>query len=272
MPLIAAVASPELASGKVFIHYPIAQPQQESMAIITNEEMLEQQSVHETSVSETANITASQSDVLAAPVVAEVVKNEVQDVAVEAINTEETSLVNEATTVEHPVESTAITADNTVIAPESEAVEAAQDAVEIVAEVIKPQVATPVEVTQIEVVETVTIVSEQTAPVTVDDAVEEAQHIETAVAAPVEVTSVEEIIEPVTTIEPTMVTISPVVSLHKRHAFSPMTKAPAPDVAAVPFEIKEYQREASTFEGKGGAGGHVASNVATSAMAKPTDN
>lgn len=271
MPLIAAVASPELASGKVFIHYPIVQPQQESMAIITNEEMLEQQSVNET-VTETANVTASQIDVLVAPVVAEVVKNEVQDVAVETINTEETSLVNEAPTVEHPVESTTITAENTDISPETEAVEAAQDAVEIVAEVIKPQVATPVEVTQIDVVETVTIVSEQTAQVTVDDAVEEAQRTETAVAAPVEVTSVEEIIEPVTTVEPAMVTISPAVSLHKRHAFSPMTKAPAPDVAAVPFEIKEYQREASTFEGKGGAGGHVASNVATSEMAKPTDN
>ena len=50
-----------------------------------------------------------------------------------------------------------------------------------------------------------------------------------------------------------------------------MTKAPAPETSGAPFEIKEYLRDASTFEGKGGAGGHVASNVATSEMAKPAD-
>ncbi|WP_272520192.1 ribonuclease E [Providencia sp. PROV223] len=265
MPLIAAVASPELASGKVFIHYPIAQPQQESMAIITNEEMLEQQSINDAPVAETTNVTPSQSSVIVTPVVAEEVKQESHDTPVETVNTEETSLVNEATTVEHIIESTPIATDETNVTQEVETVEVVKEAVEIVAEVIEPQV----EIVQTETVENVTIVDEQTAPVIANDVVNEV--VEEAQLSQVTVTaSTEAVIDPVASVaEPATVASSPAVSLHKRHAYSPMTKAPAPTVAAAPFEITEFQREASTFEGKGGAGGHVASNVATSEMAKP---
>ncbi|HEM8176530.1 TPA: ribonuclease E [Providencia rettgeri] len=271
MPLIAAVASPELASGKVFIHYPIAQPQQESMAIITNEEMLEQQSINNAPVAETTNVTPSQSSVAVTPVVAEEVKQESHDTPVETVNTEETSLVNEATTVDHMVESAPIAIDETNGTQEVETVEVIKETVEIAAEIIEPQV----EIAQTETVESVTIVDEQTAPVIVNeevnDVVEETQLPQVTITASTEVVSVEEVIEPVAVAEPATVASSPAVSLHKRHAYSPMTKAPAPAVAAAPFEITEFQREASTFEGKGGAGGHVASNVATSEMAKPAD-
>ncbi len=131
------------------------------------------------------------------------------------------------------------------------------------AEVIEPQV----EIAQTEVVESVSA-GEQTTPVIVNEVVEEIQLPQVSVTASAEVVSVEEVIEPVAVAEPATVVSSP----HKRHAYSPMTKAPAPASAAAPFEITEYQREASTFEGKGGAGGHVASNVATSAMAKPSSH
>ncbi|OKP05622.1 ribonuclease E [Xenorhabdus eapokensis] len=53
------------------------------------------------------------------------------------------------------------------------------------------------------------------------------------------------------------------------HAYSPMTKAPAPDMMAKPVIITEWQRPAFPFKGKGGAGGHSATNIATSAMSKP---
>ncbi len=149
-----------------------------------------------------------------------------------------------------------------------ETVEAVKETVEIVAEVIEPQV----EIAQTEVVESVSIAGEQTTPVIVNEVVEEIQLPQVSVTASAEVVSVEEVIEPVAVAEPATVVSSPAVSLHKRHAYSPMTKAPAPASAAAPFEITEYQREASTFEGKGGAGGHVASNVATSAMAKPSSH
>ena len=271
MPLIAAVASPELASGKVFIHYPIAQPQQESMAIITNEEMLEQQSINDAPVAEATNVTPSQSSVIVTPVVAEEVKQESHDTPVETVNAEATSLVNKATAAEHITESTPIVADEANVTQEVETVEVVKETVEIVAEVIEPQV----EIAQTETVESVTIVDEQTAPViandVVNEVVEETQLPQVTVTASTEAVSVEEVIEPVAVAERATVASSPAVSLHKRHAYSPMTKAPAPAVAAAPFEITEFQREASTFEGKGGAGGHVASNVATSEMAKPAD-
>ncbi len=54
-----------------------------------------------------------------------------------------------------------------------------------------------------------------------------------------------------------------------RHAYSPMTKAPAPDLAAESVVITEWQRPDYPFKGKGGAGGHSATSVAISAMFKP---
>ncbi|HGJ5869302.1 ribonuclease E [Arsenophonus nasoniae] len=52
-------------------------------------------------------------------------------------------------------------------------------------------------------------------------------------------------------------------------SFAPTTKAPAPEVTESYLEIKAYVRPAMTFHGKNGAGGHVATNVATSKMFKP---
>ncbi|WFQ80131.1 hypothetical protein PXH59_02830 [Xenorhabdus sp. SF857] len=48
-----------------------------------------------------------------------------------------------------------------------------------------------------------------------------------------------------------------------------MTKAPAPDMMTKPVLITEWQRPAYPFKGKGGAGGHSATSIATSAMSKP---
>ncbi|OTA19655.1 ribonuclease E [Xenorhabdus beddingii] len=62
----------------------------------------------------------------------------------------------------------------------------------------------------------------------------------------------------------------PAIIVEKNHhAYSPMTKAPAPDMVAKPVVITEWQRPADPFKGKGGAGGHSATNIATSAMSKP---
>lgn len=99
MPLVAAVASPELASGKVFIHYPIAQPQQESMAIITNEEMLEQQSVNDSPVTESNQVTASQNSLLPIVTAAAVEVAQPEPVVAQAVEPEV-----KATVIEQPVE------------------------------------------------------------------------------------------------------------------------------------------------------------------------
>lgn len=57
----------------------------------------------------------------------------------------------------------------------------------------------------------------------------------------------------------------------KKTGFSsaPTTKAPAPEITESYLEIKAYVRPTITFHGKNGAGGHVATNVATSKMFKP---
>ncbi|MCE1782244.1 hypothetical protein LWT85_26060, partial [Enterobacter hormaechei] len=47
-----------------------------------------------------------------------------------------------------------------------------------------------------------------------------------------------------------------------------MTKAPAPNRVDQPVIITEWQRPAYPFKGKGGAGGHSATSIATSAMSR----
>ncbi|MBE8595424.1 ribonuclease E [Xenorhabdus sp. BG5] len=74
--------------------------------------------------------------------------------------------------------------------------------------------------------------------------------------------------EEVKTEEKTVVEPSIIVEKN-HHAYSPMTKAPAPDMITNPVIITEWQRPAYPFKGKGGAGGHSATNIATSAMSKP---
>ncbi|MEQ1976091.1 ribonuclease E [Xenorhabdus sp. SGI240] len=74
--------------------------------------------------------------------------------------------------------------------------------------------------------------------------------------------------EEVKTEEKTVVKSSIIVEKN-HHAYSPMTKAPAPDMMTKPVLITEWQRPAYPFKGKGGAGGHSATSIATSAMSKP---
>ncbi|MDC9597874.1 ribonuclease E [Xenorhabdus anantnagensis] len=69
--------------------------------------------------------------------------------------------------------------------------------------------------------------------------------------------------------EKTKVVESSIIVEKNHHAYSPMTKAPAPDMVTKPVIITEWQRPAYPFSGKGGAGGHSATNIATSAMSKP---
>ncbi|SPP31427.1 Ribonuclease E [Arsenophonus endosymbiont of Aleurodicus floccissimus] len=53
------------------------------------------------------------------------------------------------------------------------------------------------------------------------------------------------------------------------YSHAPTTKAPAPEIIESGLEIKAYVRPAITFHGKNGAGGHIATNIATSNMFKP---
>ncbi|MGP1928083.1 MAG: ribonuclease E [Arsenophonus sp. NC-LC2-MAG3] len=53
------------------------------------------------------------------------------------------------------------------------------------------------------------------------------------------------------------------------YSHSPTTKAPAPEITENHMEIKAYVRPAITFYGKNGAGGHIATSIATSDIFKP---
>ncbi|MGP1923783.1 MAG: ribonuclease E [Arsenophonus sp. NEOnobi-MAG3] len=62
-----------------------------------------------------------------------------------------------------------------------------------------------------------------------------------------------------------------VIKLGKKTGYShaPTTKAPAPEITESHLEIKAYVRPAITSHTKNGAGGHVATSIATSNMFKP---
>ncbi|WP_368884777.1 ribonuclease E [Providencia vermicola] len=260
MPLFAAVASPELASGKVCISYPLVQPQQESMAIITNEEMLEQQGVLAVATVEAAeaissSATQSSQEVTETVTVEQTQKTDVEEAEIVAESTDSQVMTLEpasapqaepviAVHTEQPAQSAQETVQSQVVSDEKQP---AVESTTIVEEVIENTVieqAQPVADT-----EETRVIQPQSMAVEVEQVSTE------AVEAPV-------IAEKVS--KPAVIVTNKAI----RHATSPMMKAPAPEVVESSFEIKVYQREASTFVGKG-AGGHVATNHATSGMAKP---
>ncbi len=101
-------------------------------------------------------------------------------------------------------------------------------------------------------------------PIIVTSIVEQEHHEEQPTVATEICTEAEEV-----ETEEAKVTESSIIVEKNHHAYSPMTKAPAPDIVTKPVIINEWQRPACPFKGKGGAGGHSATSVATSAMFKP---
>ncbi|EKT56409.1 ribonuclease E [Providencia sneebia] len=264
MPLFAAVASPELASGKVFIHYPIAQSQQDPISIITNEEMLEQQNsinnapaiVAEPAVERTLNeVSADDNKQVATNIAQENIVQETVEIVEVAAPSDEQQ-VSEVTEelIANVVEEPQLEEIQPIVQPEVPV----QEEVTLAAITEVNEVDSVTEETPIAVIETSTAIEqsienvEETQPVIEQDDMQitGADDIEQAiVSAPVKAVGIK--------------------AKASRHAYSPMTKAPAPAVTESAFEIKVYQRKVSTFVGKGGAGGHVATNCATAEMAKP---
>ncbi|HBC5218478.1 ribonuclease E [Serratia marcescens] len=266
MPLAGAFASPEMASGKVWVSYPVAQ-------------------VEEAEV----QAEAVEVEQAAAPVVAAAVEQ--HSVAVE--ETQAAASVNEPAP-EAAVETAAVTVTEeaaavapVVATPAEETpapVEAAPAPVAVEepkAEETAPAVeAEPVAETVAEepVVEAKPVEDE---PVVDAAPAEAAQAEETPVAeaapapAAVEAAPVEKAPAPIAA-EPAPVVAqqpAPVKAvqdvLYKHIATAPMTKAPAP--AYVPEERKhsDWQRPSFNFEGKGSAGGHSAVSQATAPATKP---
>ncbi|MFA1614442.1 ribonuclease E [Citrobacter amalonaticus] len=266
MPLTVACASPEMASGKVWIRYPVARPQDaqpeaqeieqvQAQPVVTEPQAVAAaveavaavepavetvvETVTEAPVQAEAVVETTHPEVIAAPVVeqpqviadADVpVAEEVAAQAEPVAETQETAPVVEETPDVVTVEPETMTVVPDVVAAESVAVEP-----EVVAEpeVIAEPVAAPV------------IVEAPTAPAPVSEPV---------VVAPIAEAAAPVVAEPVA---------------EHSHATAPMTRAPAPEYVPEAPRHSDWQRPAFAFDGKGAAGGHTASRSASAGPTRP---
>lgn len=247
MPLTVACASPELASGKVWISYPVAR---------TQDMQVEEQREQKLELEQNASVAVEPQ--AAAAVVEHIVDVPAQaDVAQPDVSVVETQTVVAETA--HPeVIATPVELQPQIIA-ESDAPVAEEIAAkaEPVAEVVaSPVIEEPADVvvSQPEAVEEIVEVVE-TAPV-----VEEVAAPQEVVAAPVVETAVVKSDAVATRVD--------AEHLHS-HATAPMTRAPAPEYVPEAPRHSEWQRPAFAFEGKGAAGGHSASHQATAPATRP---
>lgn len=277
MPLAGAFASPEMASGKVWVRYPVAVEQ----AFVENP--VEEQLPVEQHVQQVAAVEAPVAFVAAPVIVAPVVAAPIVAAAVAEITAPAPApqhkpggssssaaavpgrapVVVEATIVETAtVETRAIEepAQVTEIAPAAETTAAAE----------------PV-IAQAATVETVVEEAIEPEAVVEEAVVEEAIEPEAVVAETVtEEAVVEEanVAEETNTVSVVVAAQQPVVAhpegvLFKHYASAPMTKAPAPDYVPASPTQGQWERRAFDFAGKGPAGGHAAVTQATAPATKP---
>ncbi|CAI2406837.1 Ribonuclease E [Serratia fonticola] len=244
MPLAGAFASPEMASGKVWVSYPVAQ----AAVYVEHEEAQAPVAV------ETVAVAAAPVAAEAAPVqpVVETAPAVTESVATPVVEAQvETAPVD---TVAVAAEPAAVVVDETVVSETAEDETVADAAVQAEPVITEPVVQEPV----------------------VEEAAVEEVVVEEVVAAPAEatVTAEPEVVSAQPEAAPAPVQTAPVVAqpqpaLYKHIATAPMTKAPAPDYQPEAAKTSEWQRPSFNFDGKGSAGGHAAANQATAPATKP---
>ncbi|MFA1284449.1 ribonuclease E [Citrobacter telavivensis] len=267
MPLTVACASPEMASGKVWIRYPVARPQ-DAQPEAQEIELVQAQPV----VSEPQAVAAVVETVaVVEPTVETVVETIATEAPVQAEAVVETSHpeVIAAPVVEQPQVIT--DADVPVaeeVAAQAEPVAEAQETaseVEETSEIVAVEPETVVEETDVVAVEPVAVEPEVvTEPEVVAEPVEapavvEAPTMPAPVAETVDVTPVTEIATPIA---------AETVAEHS-HATAPMTRAPAPEYVPEASRHSDWQRPAFAFDGKGAAGGHSATHHASAGPTRP---
>lgn len=240
MPLTVACASPELASGKVWISYPVVRSQDQQV-----EEQREQE-IHQ---EQTASVAVE-------PQVAAAAVEHIADTPapVEAVQPEEVVAEPQIAVVEttHPeVIATPVEEQPQIIA-ESDAPVAEEIAAEA-----QPVAETPAE-------EPAEIVVSR--PEVVEEVAEVALTVE-EVAAPQEVVAAP-VVEAEVVKSDVVATSVDAEHLHS-HATAPMTRAPAPDYVPEAPRHSDWQRPPFAFEGKGAAGGHSATHQATAPATRP---
>ncbi|MGJ0126368.1 ribonuclease E [Pantoea sp. RHCKP32] len=283
MPLAAAAASPEMASGKVWVRYPVSQASDEQV----------QNAAPETP----AYHREEPAEVAAAPVAA-AVDAVAQDAPVQqaepqaetpvpVVNTDDTRAID-APVDEQPsvvpaaeeAKAEAVAAEAVPAEPVAEASPVAKPAAET-AEVSEPAEAAPAEPADAAVPAKV---AEQTASDVSDAITTEVEEVLNApVAAEAESAPVSEPHAPVAARDvapaaPVVVTEQPAPAAEapandgtrwKHFASAPMTKAPAPAWQSEPARHSDWVRAPYQFDGRGSAGGHSATHQATAPATKP---
>lgn len=242
MPLTVACASPEMASGKVWIRYPVVRPQDPQQ---------EEAQVQEFTTAAVEPVVLPA--VVAEPVVAEVVTPAVieESVAEQAITAEPQVVISEP---EVPVVET--THPEVIAAPVDEQPQLIASTDEVVAEAV---VAEAVEAATEQTVEPEELaVAEE--PAAVEDVAVVEEIPVTAQPAPAA--------EPIVEAKPEAV-VAPVVVVANRSATAPMTRAPAPAYESEAPRHSDWVRPDFAFNGKGAAGGHSATHQASAGPTRP---
>lgn len=238
MPLTVACASPEMASGKVWISYPVAQ---------SVEPVQDEANVETAPVATQQPIVEPVAEPIAASVSVEPAAAE--PVAVESVAAEPTAVEPEATVSEPQPAAVESTHPEVIEAPVDEQPQLiAQEDVPVaehIAEIAEPA-ATPVEEVK-EVKAAEPVVEAQPEPE----------------AKPVVESKPEAAVKPAVTVEP--------VAAKPLHSFAtaPMTRAPAPEYVPEQPRHSDWVRPAFEFSGKGSAGGHSATHQATAPATRP---
>ncbi|MET6677403.1 ribonuclease E [Citrobacter amalonaticus] len=262
MPLTVACASPEMASGKVWIRYPVARPQDAQPEAQEIEQVQAQPVVSEpqavaAAVETVAAVEPVVETVAEAPVQAEAVVETTHPEVIAAPVVEEPQMIadadvpvaEEVAAQAEPVaemQETAPVVEETpdVVTVEPETVTAAPDVVAVEPAVVEPEVVAKPEIVA-EPVHAPVIVEAPTTPAPVS---------EPAVVAPITETTAPVAAEPVA---------------EHSHAAAPMTRAPAPEYVPEAARHSDWQRPAFAFDGKGAAGGHSATHHASAGPTRP---
>lgn len=290
MPLAFAAASPEMASGKVWISYPVAptatteveahastteQHQTETHVSPVAENVVEHR-VEQPAVVETVVAAPVVKPVIIPAVVTSVVATSVAAAPAASLTTDTVAAepVTEVKPAEPSIDAVEVASNAPVVeetATEETVVE--QSVTEETAEAVAPVVAeTPAEsVSEEPTTAESTAIDAAEVPVLAETQPETAA-IETPATETVETRATEDAVVEAP-VQPAVVTpakpVIVVAAKAQRVATAPMTKAPAPEYVPSTPAVSTWQRPALDLQSKGGAGGHAAVSQATAPATKP---
>lgn len=236
MPLTVACASPELASGKVWIRYPVTRPQDQVVEEQREQDVVVQETVEHV-VAPVAAAEPVVAETVAETIVAEAPVAPVETVEPVAQPQPVAEIVEPVVETSHPEVIEAPVAEQPQIIAEEDVVVAQEVVEEVQPAAVEPEA--PV----------AEVVAETAAPV-------EAPVVE---EAPVAVAKPDVVAKPVVETAPSAA----------HHASAPMTRAPAPAYVPEAPRHSDWVRPAFGFDGKGAAGGHSATHQASSGPTRP---